>query len=279
VAVTAKAAAEVNEIARKHPKLKYGVMHQMRTAPKYVKAHQIIQSGQLGEIVRVQWTITTWFRSQAYYNSGSWRATWEGEGGGVLLNQCPHNLDILYWLTGQPKRITANLTLGKYHDIEVEDDVTAIFEYPNGATGVFITSTGEAPGTDYFEIVGDRGKLVIGKDLEFHETDVSTRIFIKNSGSKFGGIGVTRHVISPPDGGNHRIIHQNFVDAILDGDELIAPGVEGLCSLEMINAMIMSGLTHEPVDLPMDRDAYERLLQELVEQNRKVTRQNEPVSA
>jgi predicted dehydrogenase len=175
VAVTAKAAAEVNAEHRKHKKLVYAAMFQMRTYPVWRKMKEMVASGQIGEIQRVSWTITNWFRSQAYYDSGGWRATWGGEGGGVLLNQCPHNLDLFQWIVGMPSKVTAFISLGKYHHIEVEDEVTAYLEYPKKATGVFTTSTGEAPGVNRFEIAGDRGLLVSdsSRKIEFTRTEMS----------------------------------------------------------------------------------------------------------
>ena len=159
--------------AHTDPKVVFAAMFNQRTDPKYINTKQLIASGELGEIRRVQWTITDWFRPEAYYASGGWRATWQGEGGGVLLNQCPHNLDLLQWLCGMPNKMLAFCRLGKYHNIEVEDDVTAYFQYPNGATGVFITTTGEAPGTNRLEIAGDNGKVVLeGGKITFTRTEV-----------------------------------------------------------------------------------------------------------
>jgi len=273
VSVTAKAAQEVNEAHAKKPHLKYAAMFQLRTLPRWKRIKQIIDSGQLGELVRIQWTATDWFRTQAYYNSGGWRATWKGEGGGVLLNQCPHNLDMLYWLAGAPSRITANISLGKYHDIEVEDDVTAFLDYPNGATGVFIASTGEAPGTNFLEIVGDRGKLTCnakrGDFLEHVDLGYSAKEFCHSTDIRMGVPAPTQIEITTPQGGGHGAIHENFVAAILDDEPLVAPATEGLYSVEIANAMIQSGLTGKPVDLPSDRDAYDQLLQDLIAKSTK----------
>ena len=158
--------------AWKNPKLVFAVMFQQRTDPCYRKIRELIQKGELGQIRRINWIITNWFRTEAYYKLGSWRATWAGEGGGVLLNQCPHNLDLFQWFFGMPKRVRGFCTLGRYHDIEVEDDVTAYFEYADGATGVFITSTGEAPGTNRLEIAAENGRLVFEDDrLSFLRND------------------------------------------------------------------------------------------------------------
>ena len=268
VAVTARAADEVNNVHRRHPELVYAVMFQLRAAPKWRKLHELIQNGELGEIQRMQWTATGWFRSQNYYDSGSWRATWAGEGGGVLMNQCPHNLDMLCHLFGVPRRVTAHVGLARYHDIEVEDEVTAVLEFENGSTGVFITSTGEAPGTDRLEIIGDRGRLTTSCDaaepITFDQTAVSVREFNYSTDSRMGEPPVEHRLIELPEGVRHRAITENFIEAILDGVPLVSPGDEGLHSVELANAMLMSGLENKPIDIPMDRDAYERLLEELI---------------
>ena len=138
-----------------------GVMFQERSLPLYMKIKSMLQEGMLGDIRRVHWIVTDWFRSQAYYQSSPWRATWKGEGGGLLINQCPHNLDLFYWFMGLPERVTAHIDLGKYHPIEVEDEVHAFLAYPNGSSGVFVANTGEAPGTNRLEIVGEKGTLVL----------------------------------------------------------------------------------------------------------------------
>lgn len=270
VAVAASAAQAVNDVAAANPKLKYAAMFQLRTIPKWRKAKQLIDDGRLGQITRVSWTITTWFRTQKYYDGGAWRATWEGEGGGVLTNQCPHNLDLLQWLAGMPEKVSAHVALGKYHDIEVEDEVVATLHYPGGAVGTFITSTAEAPGTDIFEIVGDKGKLTIerGHKMTLQENSEPALAFLKNSPTAWATPAVTTSTIECPEGGTHRDIMQNFVGAILDNEPLIASGVEGLNSVELANAMIYSGLMQKPVDLPMDRKAFDVLLAELIEKSK-----------
>src|SRR6266576_3155212 len=149
---------------KSNPKVIFAGMFQLRAEPRYLKIQKLIQSGELGEVVRMSWIMTDWYRTEAYFASGGWRATWKGEGGGVLLNQCLHNLDVLQWLLGMPARVRGFCELGRFHDIEVEDNVTAYFEFRNGATGTFVSSTGEAPGTNRFEIVGTRGKLILERD-------------------------------------------------------------------------------------------------------------------
>lgn len=268
-AVTVKAARIMNDTAAKHPNLKFGIMFQQRTSPIYQKMRELIADGELGEITRISWLITDWFRTWSYYASGGWRATWKGEGGGVLINQCPHNLDLMQWVTGGmvPNRVTAVGFIGKQHPIEVEDEISAILEYPNGAIGHFVTTTGEAPGTNRFEVVGDRGKLVAeqGK-LLFYRTRKSVREIREKDPRSFVNVETWPiEVPAPGKSSEHRAITQNFVNAILNDEPLLAPGTEGVKGLEIGNAMLMAGITRTPVELPMDGDAYERFLLEMAE--------------
>jgi len=243
----------------------FSVMFQMRTDPVYQKLKQLITGGELGSISRISWIVTDWFRTQAYYDSGGWRATWRGEGGGVLMNQCPHNLDIMQWLFGMPSKIRAFLGFGAKHDIEVEDQVTAYLEYPNGATGVFITTTGEAPGTNRLEIAAEMGKVVVeGGKISFTRNEVPMGEFCRTSPRGFGSPPVW-HVEIPISRGQtgHRVVTQNFVDGILDGAELITPADEGINAVELINSMYYSSLMEKTVELPLDSAAFEAKLKEL----------------
>ena len=255
---------------REHPRLVFAGMFQLRSEPRYLKMRQLIQGGDLGEIVRVNWIITDWFRTEAYYASGGWRATWKGEGGGVLLNQCLHNLDMLGWLFGQPAQVRGFCQLGRFHDIEVEDNVTAFLEYPNGATGVFVTSTGEAPGTNRLEIAGTKGRLVLeNNQLVFKRNEVDMREFSRTAQLGFAKPEARVEEI-PFDNApaQHAALMSNFVDAILDGAALIAPGAEGLHSVELANAMLYSSLLRQTVALPMDGAAFEQELQRLIAESR-----------
>lgn len=248
----------------------FAAMFNQRTDPHYQKLRQVVQSGELGEIARTSWIITDWFRSETYYASGGWRATWRGEGGGVLLNQCPHNLDLFQWICGMPSKVRAHCGFGKHHDIEVEDAVTAYLEYPNGATGIFVTTTGEAPGTNRLEIVGDRGKLVYenGK-ITFTRTESSVKETLVTTKDSFPSM-PTWNCEIPVNGygGQHIEVINNFVDAILDGKDLIAPGVEGIHSVELANAMLYSAWTDSTVSVPLDASAYEAALMEKIATSR-----------
>ncbi|MFW5829276.1 MAG: Gfo/Idh/MocA family protein [Planctomycetota bacterium] len=241
-------------------------MFNQRTIHAHRKIKELIDGGELGELRRVQWTITNWFRTQSYYDSGGWRATWGGEGGGVLLNQCPHQLDLWQWFFGMPERIRAHCHIGKYHRIEVEDDVTAYMEYANGATGMFIASTGEAPGTNRLEICGERGRLVFENgELAFTRNEVPMSEHCATATQGFSQPGVWHVRIPVPGGGPQHVgIMQNFVDAIRGSGELMAPAPDGIKSVELANAMLYSGFTGETVALPIDAAAYEQHLQKLI---------------
>ena len=257
-------------VAEAHREQVFAGMFQLRAEPRYLKIQRLIQGGDLGEIVRFNWIITDWFRTEAYYASGGWRATWKGEGGGVLLNQCLHNLDVVAWLLGTPARVRGFAQLGRFHDIEVEDNVTAYLEWPNRATGVFTTSTGEAPGTNRFEICGTRGKVVLENNrLTFTRNDADMLEFSRAAKLGFAkpevwnvDIPIENHPAP------HAALMQNFVEAILDGTPLIAPGAEGIASVELANAMLYSGLLGETLELPMDGRAFERKLQQLIAESR-----------
>ncbi len=259
----------------------FAAMFNQRTDHYYQKIRALIRSGELGEIRRVNWIITNWFRTHAYYASGGWRATWSGEGGGVLLNQCPHNLDLFQWMFGMPVTLSANCQFGKYHDIEVEDDVTATMTFKNGATGVFITSTGEAPGTNRLEITAERGKLVYEDDkITYTRNEQEMGEFSRTTTESFGRP-ATWDVSIPAagHGGQHNEVLQNFTDAILDGAQLVAPAPEGIHSVELANSMLLSAWTQKPVTLPIDGKKYERLLKAKIAESAKKGKKKKVVAA
>lgn len=261
-----KADCEKLIAAHRNEKQVFAAMFNQRTDPYYLKLKEMIDGGELGGLVRVSWIITNWFRTETYYAGGGWRATWEGEGGGVLLNQCPHQLDLMQWLFGVPKKVAGFCGLGMRHDIEVEDQVTAYLEYDNGATGTFISSTGEAPGTNRLEVAGELGRVVIEDDrFTFKRNKVAADEFLRTSKEAFAQP-ETETVEVPIDGhgGQHKAVLANFVDAIRNGAELIAPAREGIHSVELGNAMLYASLTGTPVDMPLDAGAYERRLKQLI---------------
>jgi predicted dehydrogenase len=250
----------------KYKHLKFCMVFQYRTMPIWATVRRLIADGELGDISRITFVVTDQFRTWAYYASGGWRATWEGEGGGALLNQCPHFLDLLQWVPNlMPRRVTAVASIAKTHPIEVEDDVSAILEYDNGAIGHFICNTGEAPGTQRLEIAGDRGQVVVERNkISFRRTRKAVQEFSRTTSELFPSmetwdIDVPSH--GPP--GGHKLVLQNFVDHILKNQPLFAHGTEGIRSLEIGNAMLMSGITRKPVELPLSGAAYDAFLADI----------------
>ncbi len=276
-----KADCEKLIAAHTNKKQVFAAMFNQRTDPHYVKLSELIQSGELGEIKRINWIITNWFRTNSYYSSGGWRATWRGEGGGVLMNQCPHQLDLMQWLFGMPKRVRAFCYFGKYHPIEVEDEVTAFLEYKNGATGVFITSTGEAPGTNRLEIVCDRGLVVVehGK-IEFTRTTIPVSKFCSSASKPFGVPDLWQiNIPAEGCGGQHAEVLQRFVDAILKGTPLVARGEEGINSVELANAMLWSAIKDDWVDLPLPSAKFEAVLKQLISKSKNKKKVAEKVAS
>ena len=252
--------------ADRHPELTFAMMFNQRTNCVYRKIKELLDTGALGQLKRVNWIVTDWYRTEQYYASGAWRATWVGEGGGVLLNQCPHQLDLMQWLFGLPKRVHAFLHEGKWHDIEVEDDVTAYLEYENGATGVFITTTGDAPGSNRLEITGTLGRLVCENDvLTFDRLTVDEREWCRTSAEGFEKPPMETFSVEV-DGRNlqHVEVLNAFADHIEHGTPLVADGREGLKGLLLSNAIHLSGWTGETVELPFDEARFLSLLNQKI---------------
>ena len=252
--------------AHRDEKQVFAAMFNQRTDPKYRKLKQLIDSGEIGRIDRIQWTITDWFRTDFYYASGGWRATWAGEGGGVLLNQCPHQLDLWQWLFGMPDRVWAECEIGRFHNIEVEDSVTSVMKYRDGKRGVFITTTGEAPGTNRLEVASERGRIVLeGGKIEWIRNETPTRRFQEEAPSSFSKPETWQIEIPFVGAGEQHLgVMKNFARAILDGEPLLAPAGEGMNSVELANAMLLSGALGEEVALPLDGVRYEALLNERI---------------
>ncbi|MVP01333.1 Gfo/Idh/MocA family protein [Paenibacillus lutrae] len=275
--VYTKQVRDMNQAAKESGKV-FGIMYNQRTQPLYRKVKDLIAEGEIGEIRRTNWIITLWYRAQSYYNSGGWRATWAGEGGGVLINQSPHQLDLWQWVVGMmPIRMRAFCSFGKYRTIEVENEVTAYVEYPSGATGVFITSACETPGTNRLEIIGDRGKIVVEDDrLTLYRSRQSETEFNAAFTGMFGQPEYWK--IDIPVGeprGEHYLITQDWINGILQGTPLLSPGEEGIHGLSLSNAMLMSTWTDDWVDFPLDEDRFYELLQEQI-RNSKTARTEEP---
>lgn len=255
--------------AHRNPEQVFSAMFNQRTDPRYRKLKELVSSGELGEIRRVNWTITDWFRTASYYASGGWRATWAGEGGGVLLNQSPHQLDLWQWIFGMPQRLRAFCDIGRYHEIEVEDDVSCYMEYADGCKGIFTTTTGEAPGSNRLEITAERGRVVIDAEvpgIRWDRNEVPMSDWNRTAEGSFTKPPAWEIRI-PVDGKGpqHQGILDNFTRAILDGEPLIAPAAEGMHSVELANAMLYSSFTEQSVELPLDAAAYAGWLKKKIE--------------
>lgn len=245
----------------------FAAMFNQRTDPHYKTLKKMIDAGETGKVRRIHWSVTDWFRTEYYYALGGWRATWKGEGGGVLLNQCPHNLDLLQWLFGMPEQVTGFLNFGRYHQVEVEDDATLYLRYADGKNATFITSTGEAPGINRLEVIAERGILTVEEGMirwVRNETDAST--FSDNAESGFAKP-ETSEIEIPIEGhgGQHIEILQNFADAIRNGTELISPAIEGIHSVELANAALLSAWKTATINLPMDAEEYAAILNDKAE--------------
>ncbi|MFC4779544.1 Gfo/Idh/MocA family protein [Paenibacillus sp. GCM10023252] len=257
------------ESRKKYPGLQFGLMFQERTYPHYRKLKELLDAGELGRLTRATWIHTDWFRTQTYYDGGDWRATWAGEGGGILTNQCPHTLDMYQWLLGMPANIQGHAQLGKYHHIEVEDEVTAYFEHDNGMIGHLIVTTGESPGTNRLEIVGEHGKLVLeNNEITFFRNRSSMLTYLQESKEAFGRVENWRIPIefNQKAASGHVVVTEAFVKAILQGGgELIAQGAEGIGSVALANGIMLSSFNRKMITLPLDADEYESKLQQLIE--------------
>lgn len=256
--VYTKQVREMNAEAEKHPGTVFAMMFNQRTNPVYQKMRELVQSGAYGRIRRTNWLITNWYRPQCYYDSGDWRATWSGEGGGVLLNQCPHNLDLWQWICGMPSRVESHLHYGRWHQIEVEDDVTTYVEYPNGATGVFVTSTGDAHGTNRFEIQLDKAKLVAEDDrLSVLEYEMTEQEFSRTNTEPFGTVRAKEiEVDTSGQNEQHIGVVNAWGGAILRGEPLVAGGAEGILGLTLSNAMHLSSWLGKAVEIPFDEELF-----------------------
>lgn len=257
--VYTKQVKQLNDAASKSDKF-FALMFNQRTNPSHIRLREMVASGELGQIKRLNWIITTWYRTQSYYDSGTWRATWTGEGGGVLFNQCPHQLDLLQWIMGEsPTKVRAFCHFGKWHDIEVEDDVTAYMEFPCGATGCFITSTGDTPGTNRLEILGSKGKVVYENGvITNYKLACDEREFVVEAKDGFSEPDktVTTTEIPNPELSEHNRVLNNVANAILGKEKLFIDGREGIMGVELADAMLLSTWLDKTVLLPVDDDLY-----------------------
>lgn len=277
IGVFTKEIASLNNLAKKHPNVVFGIMYNQRTDKLYRKAKEIMESGEMGELKRINWIITNWYRPQAYYDQGGWRGTWVGEGGGVLINQCPHQLDLFQWLGGMPTKVRAYAKAGVGRNINVDNDVTAYCEYANGASGIFITSTHDSPGTNRLEISSDGGKIVIENNkLTYYKLSEKESVFNKHNKKFMPKIAYKKYTLNKSKlaqgielvFGQHTAITKNFSNAILNGEKLIAPGAEGINGLTLSNAIHLSSWTDSEITLPIDEDKFIKELNKRIEEEK-----------
>lgn len=274
--VRAKDVIAMNRCAEAHPDVVFGIMFNQRTNKLYQKVRELVASGELGEIRRSNWIINTWWRPDSYYKQSAWRATWGGEGGGVLVNQAPHQLDLWQWICGSPIRVTSKNINGAYRDIATENDVTILTEYANGATGCFITCTHDAIGTDRFEIDLSAGKIVIENSakatiyrMKRSEPELNATMTIRDvelltKGNASGDRLYDTEVIENVDawGVQHTAVLENYALAVLTGSPLLAPGTDGIMGVNLANASQLSAWTGKTVDFPVDSEVYAAALNE-----------------
>ncbi|PJN88645.1 Gfo/Idh/MocA family protein [Bacillus sp. mrc49] len=285
--VYTKQVRELNDYAAKKPHLTFGIVFNQRMNPLYQKVKEIIDNGEIGQIRRTNWMITTWWRPQGYYDSSAWRATWGEEGGGVLVNQAPHQLDLLQWICGMPKKVYSNVKYGYQRNIAVEDEVTALLDYGNGATGVFITCTHDVIGTDRFEILGDKGKIVVDdskkvtiKRLSKPESELSDSMSMQDVMKIFMG-GNQSDIYSEEVlefesiwGAQHIAVLENFSAAILEGAPLLAPGSDGIHGVTLANAIHLSSWLDKEIEIPFDEELFLLELKKRIEEEK-----NAPVTS
>ena len=258
------------ETSKKHPETTFAIFFNQRTNPLYRRVKQLMDEKAIGDLQRATWIITTWWRPQGYYNQSAWRATWGGEGGGVLVNQAPHQLDLLQWICGKPEKVYAKLQYGAGRNIVVENEVNALLDFGNGATGSFITCTNDIVGTDRFEIFGTKGKIIVEdskklivKQLTAPEAELSENMDMQDVLRLFMGqvnmedyVKVTEEEFVMPQGLQHISVLNNFADHIVNGEPLLANGEEGINGVTLANAMHLSSWLDKEVDYNVDGDLY-----------------------
>ena len=258
-------------ISAKTSEKAFGIMFNQRTNPLFMKAKELVESGEIGVKKRLIWIITNWYRTQSYYESSSWRASWRGEGGGVLMNQAPHQLDLMQWIFGVPNSVYANLSVAKYHNIEVEDDAELLFGYDDGSSAVFITSTGETPGTNRLEISGDKGKIVLEegklKHWKLHENERDF-CFSKSEGFYNAPYDYSEFSADEEKDG-HITVLNNFCNHILFGEPLIVSGFDGVYQTQMTASAYLSNFTFTRQPIPCEIEVFDALIKKLSEKSKK----------
>jgi len=265
IAESPSKAHEMVEAARESG-LTLGVVFQQRFRPEIVRMHQMLQEGAVGRIYRTSLVFHN-YRSQGYYNSAAWRGTWAGEGGGVLMNQAPHFLDVFQWLGGMPAAVQGSVA-NLMHDIEVEDSATAVLEYKDGARGIIHCDTVQTPTFQHIEVWGDKGALLLRDNkltYQHFDTPLKESSDVETGVSSKGPEALTEAIEVEDRPAVHGDAIDDFARALIEGRDPAVPGAEAVKSLELAAAIILSGCRRERVDLPVDRQAYDDLLSELRE--------------
>ena len=266
--VYARQVRELTEQAEKAG-VSFGMMFNNRANPAFGKARELLQSGAIGTPVRAVWVCNTWFRTPAYHKSAPWRSSWNGECGGLLINQSQHYLDLWLWLLGMPDKVYTDLSFGRYVPITVDDAVDMQLLYDNGLHGTFISSTGEAPGVNRLEIWGDKGRLCVEDTARvfLDENEVSTTRFAAESTQVYGDLPHhCRELPVEPTPEMYQTILRNFCDHLRKGTPMIADGTDGLRAVELTNGAYVSAWLERKVQLPVEDGVFEELLHKKMEE-------------
>jgi len=262
-------AADCDALLAEHARLGpgaplFGVVHDYRAEPRFRWLGALLRRGELGRIERVVWQATDFFRTEAYYAESDWRGTFAGEGGGILVNQAPHLLDLLVHWFGMPRRVLGICRFGRYHSIEVEDDVTAHLEFGAGFSALVVLGTGEAPGTSRLEISGDRGRVVLeGRELAFHKNREPASLYRRREATGRPAVDVERMVFPPSEPTGVALV-RNFVAAVRGEARLLSPAEQARSAVELANAITWSSLLERPLELPIDVEGFRRVHADLV---------------
>jgi predicted dehydrogenase len=241
----------------------FGVVHDYRAEPRFIWLRKMLGTGEFGRVERVVWQATDWYRTQAYFHGSSWRGRFASEGGGLLVNQAPHLLDLLLWLFGVPVRVTGMCRFGRFHEIEVEDDVTAMLDFPSGMSALIVASSGEAPGTNRLDVSCDKGRIVLeegGATVHRNREPASAHRRREACGRPLADV---ERLEFPARRATGVEVLANFVAAIRGGTPLLAPAHEAATAVEVANAILWSSLLERPLALPIDGTGFERVLHEL----------------
>lgn len=270
VTPTASAGRALDDLARAADRVvQVGFQHRFQRSARV--AHELIDAGEIGDLFRVELNATNWFRSQRYFDSAPWRGTWRAAGGGVLMSQAVHQIDSLVWLAGLPSTVSAWARRSR-HDVQIEDDVVAMLEFPNGARGTLVASTTDPVGRDAITLHGERGSLEIEgfrlRRATFGDGSQGAQQLTDESTEDFDDVGVEWADVVEPGGRSEYFdltldCHRDFVEAIHAGRDPVNTPAEAGRAVELINALYLSAVRGAPVDLPIDAREYDAVLDDL----------------